>query len=135
MKPPADAPGEPGLFPPSDPDPSPEGSGRFLRLPEEARVLGGPWQTLVDDIPELTAELERDFRFGQTVFPFTGGYRVGGSVKGGSSTTWRPAAEADFRAYEAWKLREGIPSAAEDLEAFELLAGYLAANQVELWNL
>jgi hypothetical protein len=105
------------------------------RLPEEARALGSPWKSLVGEVPGLTAELERDFRFGQTVFPFTGGYRLGGSLKGGSSTTWRPAAESDYQAYHAWKAREGIPEEPEDLEAFELLAGLLAANQVELWNI
>jgi hypothetical protein len=104
------------------------------RLPEQARELGRPWKPLVGEIPGLTAELERDFRFGQTVFPFTGGYRLGGSLKGGSSTIWRPAAEGDYRAYSAWKEREGIPEP-EDLEAFEDLAEYLAAHQVELWNL
>jgi len=104
-------------------------------MPEEVRALGRPWTTLVGEVPDLTAELERDFRFGQSVFPFTGGWRLGGSLKGGSSTTWRPAAESDYRAYAAWKEREGIPEEPEDLEAFEELAGFLAANHVELWNL
>ena len=135
MNSPPEAPGEPGLFSAPHSAPPGGGQGKYRRLPEKARVLGGPWKTLVGEIPELTAELERDFRFGQTVFPFTGGYRVGGSVKGGSSTTWRPATEKDFLAYQAWKQREGMPDDQEDLEAFEELAGHLAANKVDLWNL
>jgi hypothetical protein len=104
-------------------------------MPEEARCLGRPWEPLSGDIPELTADLERDFRFGQSVFPFGAGYRLGGSLKGGSSTMWRPAPEADFRAYQAWRVREGVPDSAEDIPAFEELAELLAANQVEFWNL
>ena len=105
------------------------------RMPDGVRALGSPWETLVGCIPDLTAELERDFRFGQLVFPFGEGYRLGGSLKGGSSTTWRPAAETDYQAYHAWKLLEGMPDFCEDLEAFEELAGLLAANQVEFWNM
>ncbi len=112
-----------------------ETAGSRWRMPDEVRTLGEPWTSLVGEVPGLTAELERDFRFGQTVFPFTGGFRLGGSLKGGSSTTWRPAEESDYQAYHAWKVREGIPEAPEDIEAFELLAGFLASYQVELWNL
>ena len=130
---PPDRPGEPGLFPPSGESAPGAPAGR-RRLPETARELGRPWTSLVGEVPGLTAELERDFRFGQVVFPFTGGYRLGGSLKGGSSTTWRPAPESDFHAYGAWKEREGIPET-EDIEAFEELAGYLAAHQVEFWNM
>jgi hypothetical protein len=104
-------------------------------MPDEARALGGPWTSLVGNIPDLTPELERDFRFGQTVFPFAGGFRLGGSLKGGSSTMWRPAARSDHQAYGAWKEREGVPDNREDLAAFEELAELLAANQVEFWNL
>jgi hypothetical protein len=104
-------------------------------MPEEVRALGRSWSSLVGDIPGLTEELERDFRFGQIAFPFAGGYRLGGSLKGGSSTTWRPVGEPQYQAYHAWKQREGIPEGPEDLEAFEQLASLLAANRVELWNL
>jgi len=122
----------PGLFP--DPG-APAGATGFRRMPDEARALGGPWTSLVGSVAGLTPELERDFRFGQTVFPFAGGFRLGGSLKGGSSTMWRPAAEGDYRAYLAWKACEGVPDSMEDMAAFEDLAELLAANQVEFWNL
>jgi hypothetical protein len=138
LSPAADDPQQEGLFPsekaPAETD-SGAPPGKLWRMPEDARCLGSPWDSLVGEVPGLTAELERDFRFGQTVFPFTGGFRLGGSLKGGSSTTWRPANQNDYHAYHAWKVREGIPEEPEDLEAFETLAGFLAANQVELWNL
>ncbi len=136
MTPPGDAPEEARLFPlpgeGSEPAASPS---HFRRMPQEARALDRPWSTLVGQVPGLTAELERDFRFGQSVFPFSDGWRLGGSLKGGSSTTWRPTGESDYHAYQAWKVREGIPEEPEDIEAFEELAGLLAANQVELWNM
>jgi len=122
-----------GLFP--DPAAAPGATGARRLMPEEVRELGRPWASLVGKVPGLSAELERDFRFGQTVFPFAQGFRLGGSLKGGSSTMWRPAAESDYRAYLAWKAREGIPDHLEDMAAFEELAELLAANQVEFWNL
>jgi hypothetical protein len=125
--------GEPSLFP--EPSASSGASAGFRRMPEEARTLGHTWELLAGSILGLTPELERDFRFGQTVFPFAGGFRLGGSLKGGSSTMWRPAAESDHRAYLAWKELEGIPDEADDLPAFEELAELLASNQVEFWNL
>jgi len=122
----------PGLFAPRPPEPA--AAGR-RRMPEEARAMGQPWEPLAGKVPGLSAELERDFRFGQTVFAFASSFRVGGSLKGGSSTMWRPASEQDLQAYQAWKAREGVPDDVEDVPAFEELAELLAANQVELWNL
>ena len=123
----------PSLFP--EPGASTGAQGGFRRMPDEVRALGHSWDSLVGNITGLTPELERDFRFGQTVFPFAGGFRLGGSLKGGSSTMWRPAAQSDQLAYSAWKEREGVPDNLEDLAAFEDLAELLAASQVELWNL
>jgi hypothetical protein len=126
---------QPELFPDPAAACPPGAATGYHRLPEEARALGRPWASLVGEIAGLSPDLERDFRFGQTVFEFAGGYRLGGSVKGGSSTTWRPAPEQDFHAYRAWWAREGIPDGPEDLEGFEVLAEYLAANQIEFWNM
>ena len=124
---------EPTLFP--EPENGDAAGTGFRRMPEEVRALGHPWESLAGSIPGLTPELERDFRFGQTVFPFAGGFRLGSSLKGGSSTMWRPAAESDQLAYAAWKELEGVPDEADDLGAFEELAELLASNQVEFWNL
>jgi hypothetical protein len=114
---------------------APDGAGLRRRMPEEVRCLGRSWTSLVGEIPGLTEELEFDFRLGQSAFPFADSYRLGGSLKGGSSTTWRPVGEEQYQAYQAWKQREGIPDQPEDIGAFEELAGVLAANQVEFWNL
>lgn len=123
---------DPGLFP--EPASAPAAPSGHRLMPEDVRVLGRPWEPMAGRIPGLTPELERDFRFGQTVFPFGNGFRVGGSLKGGSSTMWRPAAEVDYRAYLAWKSTEGVPDNDDDVGAFEELAALLAASQTEFWN-
>ena len=50
------------------------------------------------------------------------GFRLGGSLKGGSSTMWRPAAQSDHQAYLAWKEREGVP---DDVEAVHDLVRWI----------
>lgn len=100
-------------------------------MPEAARVLAGPWPSLVGGIPGLTPEIERDFRFGQSVFPFGGEYRLGGSLKGGSSAIWRPVTGAEHRAYVEWRRREAFAET-EDPDAFRELADLLAANGIAL---
>jgi len=103
----------------------------FFRLPDSARVLCNPWPDRSAEIPELTPELESDFRFGHQVFPFDSGYRIGGSIKGGSSTAWRPASAANLTAYRAWHRLEGIPEQ-EDPAARQALADLLQKFDISL---
>lgn len=121
----SDAPGSPS--PPRPPRP-------LRRMPEVARALGHPWPSLVGEVEGLTPETERDFRFGQSVFAFDGEYRLGGSLKGGSSAVWRPVAEAEHRAYVEWRAREAFGES-EDPEAFAELVELLSASNVALVNL
>lgn len=104
---------------------------RDLRaMPPEIRQLESPWSTLVGSVPGLTEDLERDFRFGQSVVRFAGGYRLGGSIKGGSSTIWTPVGEQEFGAYSRWQEREGIPRI-EDRAAYDELKSLLESNGIE----
>jgi hypothetical protein len=79
------------------------------RMPEEVRELRNPWPTLVGRLDGLTPDLEREFRFGQSVIPIDGQYRLGGNIKGGSSSMWIPTDEATYHTYVAWRDLEGIP--------------------------
>jgi len=108
-----------------------EGPRSLRRLPEDARALGGPWPSLVGEVEGLTPEAERDFRFGQSVFAFGGEYRLGGSLKGGSSAVWRPVGESEYRAYREWRRREAFAEG-EDRDAFDELARLLDANGIDL---
>ncbi len=103
----------------------------FSKLPDSARVLCHPWPNRSAEIPELTPELESDFRFGHQVFPFDSGYRIGGSIKGGSSTAWRPASVSNLTAYQAWHLLEGIPEQ-EDPAARQALVDLLQEFGISL---
>jgi hypothetical protein len=78
-------------------------------MPEMVRELADPWPSLVGEIPGLTSRLEREFRFGQRVVLLDGVYRIGGTIKGGSSAMWVPAAPDLHRVYQEWAQRHGMP--------------------------
>jgi len=61
--------------------------------------------------------MEDEFRFGHTVVKVGDGYRMGGSIKGGSSSIWVMVQEAALEAYVGWKQRES-PPVLEDAEAY-----------------
>jgi hypothetical protein len=90
-----------------------------------------PWRSLVGEILDLTPALEREFRFGQRVAFFNGIYRIGGNIKGGSSSIWSVATERDFEVYLAWRDRDGIPPS-EDRPAFDALEDLLARAGAEM---
>lgn len=100
-------------------------------MPPQVRDLGRPWASLVGRVDGLTSELETEFRFGQRVLFFNDRYRLGGNIKGGSSTIWHLAGEADHRAYEAWQALEGLASDA-DPEPFQRLLFFLAGHGIDL---
>jgi hypothetical protein len=104
-----------------------------LRMPEEVRALSHGWRSLVDEIPDLTTELEKDFRFGHSVVDFPGGYRLGGSIKGGSSTIWTPVTAHQYAAYQGWVEREGIPQE-EDRPAYDALRRLLERHEIAFRN-
>lgn len=97
-------------------------------MPVDVRALASPWPSLVGRIAGLTTELEKDFRFGQSVVRMgpgcrAPGYRIGGNLKGGTSTMWYPSDRDQYRVYRTWRRREGIPFAPDptalpDLSAF-----------------
>ena len=78
-------------------------------MPAEARELAHPWYSRVAEIPGLTSELEREFRFGQRVVMLDGTYRLGGTIKGGSSAMWVPASPELHVTYQRWARIEALP--------------------------
>ncbi len=102
-------------------------------MPDEVRELARPWRTLVGVVPDLTEELEQEFRFGQQVIDFGGVYRLGGNIKGGSSSMWIPCSRHEWDAYCAWQRTDGIPES-EDRAAYEALEAILAVAGVDLVN-
>lgn len=78
-------------------------------MPEMVRELAQPWPSLVGAIPGLTHRLEREFRFGQRVVLLDGTYRIGGTIKGGSSAMWIPSGPDLFRVYQQWAQAHGMP--------------------------
>ncbi len=106
--------------------------GSLVRdMPAEVRALAEPWPSLVGQTPGLTAEMEKDFRFGQAVIQLGGQYRIGGNLKGGSSTLWYPATEAHDHAYQGWREQEGTPRY-DDPDAYARLFELLDRNEVSL---
>lgn len=103
------------------------------RMPPEARELRARWRSLTGSIPDLTRDLERDFRFGQRIARTERGYLMGGTIKGGSSSIWYPTTRLQYKAYRRWKSSEGIVEK-EDRAAFERLVDILGRHQVTLTN-
>jgi hypothetical protein len=102
-------------------------------MPEEVRRLRAPWPPLAREVPHLTPELEREFRFGQRVALTERGFLIGGTIKGGSSSMWIPGTADQFEAFLRWKqidgfIEDGDPSDFEDLEAL------LREHDIELMN-
>lgn len=114
-------------------DPAASGPNGLARMPPEVRQLEHGWKSLVGKVPDLTQDLERDFRFGQSVVTFAGGYRLGGSIKGGSSSIWSPVSEREHNAYLGWAEHDGVP-AEEDREAFDALLELLRRHNIEFHN-
>ncbi len=84
------------------------------------RELAEPWPSLVGVVPGLTRRLEREFRFGQRVVLLDGIYRMGGTIKGGSSAMWVPAGEALAQVYQQWAARHGMPRTRRHLAYWRL---------------
>ncbi len=114
-------------------DPVASGPNGLARMPPEVRQLEHGWESLVGKVPDLTRELERDFRFGRSVETFPGGYRLGGSIKGGSSSIWSPVSEREYNAYLGWAEHDGVP-AKEDRAAFDALLELLRRHNIEFHN-
>lgn len=114
-------------------DSAASGPNGLARMPPEVRQLEHRWESLVGKVPGLTRELERDFRFGQSVDPSAGGYRLGGSIKGGSSSIWSPVSEREHNAYLGWAEHDGVP-AEEDREVFDALLELLRRHNIEFHN-
>lgn len=102
-------------------------------MPTEVRALGRPWDSLEGKVPGLTAELEKEFRFGQSVISLDGRFRLGGNLKGGSSAMWIPSDRGSYDAYTAWRDRDGIPRL-KDRRAFRRLHRLLARHGIVLVN-
>ena len=101
------------------------------RMPDEVRALRHPWPTRSGEIPDLTWEIEQEFRFGQRVTRTEQGYVMGGTMKGGSSSMWCPASRGDYHAFRRWQQVEGLLEARDDV-AWERLSGLLSRHGVEL---
>jgi hypothetical protein len=102
-------------------------------MPPAVRELEQPWESLTGRISGLTEEIEREFRFGQSVIALEGRYRMGGNLKGGSSAMWIPADRSAFFAYLEWRDRHGMPRV-KDRRAFKRLHRMLGSRGVRLIN-
>jgi hypothetical protein len=105
----------------------------MYEMPPAVRELAVPWESLSGRITGLTEEIEREFRFGQSVISLEGRYRMGGNLKGGSSAMWIPAERSAFDAYLEWRETQGMPRV-KDRRAFKRLKRFLAARGVKLVN-
>jgi hypothetical protein len=102
-------------------------------MPDEVRRLRAPWPALAREVPNLTADLEREFRFGQRIAMTERGFLMGGTIKGGSSSMWFPATADQYEAYLRWRLidgftEEGDPAAFQDLMALLKVFGVQLVN-------
>jgi hypothetical protein len=100
-------------------------------MPPEVRALRDRWPSQVDRVPNLTEELEKDFRFGQVISKTERGYYMGGTINGGTSSMWYPSTRLEYQAYNAWRQLEGFPEARDD-EAFLRLRRIVDASGIEL---
>jgi hypothetical protein len=94
----------------------------LAELPAAARALSGVWRSRVADIAGLTPQLEREFRFGQRVVEIDGQYRLGGTIKGGSSAMWIPSDRAHWQIYQRWAQAEGMPRSRRHVAYWRLRA-------------
>lgn len=95
-----------------------------VTVPGAVGELGRPWRSLVGLVPHLTHDLEMEFRFGQEVTLFQGVYRLGGNIKGGSSSIWVLSNEREYEAYVGWRKYDGIPRE-ENFAAYDRLRKFL----------
>lgn len=100
-------------------------------IPLAVRELAGSWPSLIGRVRHLTAELEKDFRFGRTVVKIGGHYRIGGNIKGGTSSMWYPSSRQDYKAYLRWHRLEGIRSR-RNRKAFRALLTLCTANGIRV---
>src|SRR4051794_16323010 len=100
-------------------------------MPPEVRELSRPWPSQRERVPNLTLELEKEFRFGQRIAKTDRGYFMGGPIKGGTSSMWYPATREDYKAYRTWRKLEAVVEGRDD-EALERLKRVLDAHGVEL---
>src|SRR5713101_5889381 len=103
-------------------EPVPARAIRFRRMPDEVRRLRVPWPSLAREVPHLTPELEREFRFGQRVALTERGFLIGGTIKGGSSSMWVPGTADQFEAFLRWKQLDGFIEDGEATDFEELRA-------------
>jgi hypothetical protein len=100
-------------------------------MPPLVRELREAWPSQIARVPNLTEELEKDFRFGQRISKTDRGYLMGGTIKGGSSSMWYPSTKDEFDAYLEWRRIEGLEEERDD-EAYERLKKLLDAYEIEL---
>jgi hypothetical protein len=101
------------------------------QMPDAVRDLRAAWPSLASTIPDLTTDLERDFRFGQRISKTERGYIMGGSQKGGSSSMWYPVAREQYSAFRRWQHHDGVLEGRDD-EAQARLSAMLRARGVQL---
>ena len=102
-------------------------------MPEEVRRLRAPWPMLWREVPHLTADLEREFRFGQRVAMTERGFLLGGTIKGGSSSMWLPASADTYEAFLRWKTIDGFIEDGDPGD-YEDLCALLRLFEIELVN-
>ncbi|HZU99123.1 MAG TPA: hypothetical protein VFF73_20620 [Planctomycetota bacterium] len=106
-------------------------SSTLRSMPAEVRKLRDQWPSQRDRVPDLTEELEKEFRFGQRISKTDRGYFMGGPIKGGTSSMWYPARIEDYDAYQHWRKLEGLVEGRDDA-ALERLQKLLDRNDIEL---
>jgi hypothetical protein len=100
-------------------------------MPPDVRLLRDAWPSRAREIPDLTDELEQEFRFGQRISKTDRGYMMGGSMKGGSSSMWYPATREQYKAFKRWNNLEGLLEGRDD-DAFARLTALLDRHGIEL---